>query len=534
MGSQARAIVWAQWRTLWNYFPRSNRAAFVFSGLLWLFWYGAFAWLAATAAWVFAQPEEIGLIRRILPGGLLLCFLYWQAIPLLLVSTGLSLDFKKLTVYPIPTGQLFGLEVLLRVTTGMEMILLLLGASVGLLLNPRMPSWTADALLLFGLFNLLLSAGVRDLLSRLMARKRMRELTAFLFILAAALPQLLLMHGGGRVTKFLSRESWPLWPWSAAAHLAGGEFSASAAGVLLAWTAVAWIFGRWQFARGLRFDGAEGPSKRKEKRGAGRLDFVYRLPGRLLRDPLAAVVEKELRFLSRAPRFRLVFLMGFSFGLLIWIPAAFNGSQSGDSFLATHYLALVSLYALLLLSDALFWNAFGFDRAAAQSWFLFPVKISTVLSGKNAAAFLLVLAEIAAIGTVCVLLRFPVALFGMLEALGVVVVATLFLLAIGNLSSTYNPRAVDPSSSFRQSSGSGGSRAVLMFVFPIAMFPVLLAYGARYAFNSDPAFYGVLLFMALIGAAAYKISMDSAVAAAEARKERILAALSQGEGPLGA
>ena len=73
-----------------------------------------------------------------------------------------------------------------------------------------------------------------------------------------------------------------------------------------------------------------------------------------------------------------------------------------------------------------------------------------------------------------------------------------------------------------------------MFVFPIAMFPVLLAYGARYAFDSDPAFYGVLLFMALVGVAAYKISMDSAVAAAEARKERILAALSQSEGPLGA
>jgi ABC-2 type transport system permease protein len=534
MGSQARAIVWAQWRTLWNYFPRSNRAAFVFSGLLWLFWYGAFAWLAATAAWLFSQPEEIGLIRRILPGGLLLCFLYWQAIPLLLVSTGMSLDFKKLTVYPIPTGQLFGLEVLLRVTTGMEMILLLLGASAGLLLNPKMPSWTADALIVFGLFNLLLSAGVRDLLSRLLARKRVRELTAFLFVLAAALPQLLLMRGGGRITKFLSHESWSLWPWSAAATLAGGEFSASATGVLLAWTAAAWIFGRWQFARGLRFDGAEGPTKRKEKRAASRLDFVFRLPGRLLRDPLAAVVEKELRFLSRSPRFRLVFLMGFSFGLLIWIPAAFNGSQSGDSFLATHYLALVSLYALLLLSDALFWNAFGFDRAAAQSWFLFPVKISTVLRGKNTAAFLFVLVEIAAIGTVCVLLRFPVALSGMLEALGVVVVATLFLLAIGNLSSTYTPRGVDPSSSFRQSSGASGSRAVLMFVFPVAMFPVMLAYGARYAFVSDTAFYGVLVFMALVGAAAYKISMDSAVAAAEARKERILAALSVGEGPMSA
>src|SRR5258708_310955 len=181
MGSQARAIVWAQWRTIRNYFPRSNRAASVFGGLLWLLWYGAFARLAPTAAWIFSQPHAICLFLRILPGGLLLFFSCWQAIPLLLVATGLSLDFKKLTVYPIPTGQLFGLEVLLRVTTGMEMILLLIGASIGLLLNPRMPSWTADALLVFRLFNLLLSAGRRDLPNRFLARTPLPHCPAFRF-----------------------------------------------------------------------------------------------------------------------------------------------------------------------------------------------------------------------------------------------------------------------------------------------------------------------------------------------------------------
>jgi len=31
-----------------------------------------------------------------------------------------------------------------------------------------------------------------------------------------------------------------------------------------------------------------------------------------------------------------------------------------------NYLTFVSVYALLLLSDALFWNSFGFDRSAAQ------------------------------------------------------------------------------------------------------------------------------------------------------------------------
>ncbi len=40
--------------------------------------------------------------------------------------------------------------------------------------------------------------------------------------------------------------------------------------------------------------------------------------------------------LARSPRFRLVFLMGFSFGLLIWLPLAFGNKNPGSVF----YLAL--------------------------------------------------------------------------------------------------------------------------------------------------------------------------------------------------
>ncbi len=195
MGNQARAIVWAQWRTTRNHFPRSNKAALAVNGLLTVIWYGGFAFLAGLAAILLSNPDELDFIHDVLPAALLVCFLYWQLIPVLMASLGSSLDIKKLLVYPIPTGQLFALEVLLRISTGVEMLLLLAGAGIGLLLNPTIPFWAPSALLVFVVFNLFCSAGVRDLLVRLLARKRIREIVALLVVLLAALPQLLVFAG---------------------------------------------------------------------------------------------------------------------------------------------------------------------------------------------------------------------------------------------------------------------------------------------------------------------------------------------------
>ena len=62
--------------------------------------------------------------------------------------------------------------------------------------------------------------------------------------------------------------------------------------------------------------------------------------------------------------------------------------------------------------------------------------------------------------------------------------------------------------------------------------PVGLAYLARYAFASEAAFFAVLAVDAAIGAVVYKLSLDSAVAAAEQLKEQIVTALSRGDGPI--
>ncbi|HEY6390003.1 MAG TPA: hypothetical protein VIX89_01925 [Bryobacteraceae bacterium] len=534
MGKQVRAIVWAQWRTLRNYLPRSNKITFWLTGLFGLVWYGGFAFLAVFAAILFSKADELTFIHTVLPTVLLVCFLYWQFIPILMASMGSSLEIKKLLVYPIPRGKLFTLEVLLRISTGAEMLLLLTGVGVGLLLNPGIPLWGPFLLIFFVAFNLFCSAGVRDLLVRLMARRRIREITALLFVLAAALPQVLMLAGFQKhIRLFFTKDPSPFWPWTAAGRLAQGEFSWIAAGVLLAWTAASYVFGRWQFERGLNFDyGAAASQGASSGAKTSRLEWFYRLPSALLPDPLGALIEKELRFLSRSARFRLVFMMGFSFGFLIWVPMAFGRASTPHSMVSDNYLTFVSVYALLLLSDALFWNSFGFDRSAAQVYFLAPLKLSTVLVGKNITAAFFVLIEICAVSTVCALLRLPLSVIKILEAVTVTIVVTMFLLSIGNLSSVYSPRAVNPVKSFR-SAASGRMQAMLMLTFPLALTPVLLAYLARYAFESEWAFFGVLLVGIAVGALVYWYSMGSAVTAAEQRKEQIIAALSRGEGPIG-
>jgi ABC-2 type transport system permease protein len=532
MWNQARAIVGAQWRTARNYIPRSNKTGLIFSGVLMTFWYAGFGFLAVLTAIFLANPDEVNFVRRVFPTMLLLGLLYWQLIPILMASTGSALDIKKLLVYPIPHRQLFALEVLLRISTGIEMLLLLAGAGAGLLLNPKIPFWAPWTLAFFVAFNLLCSAGIRDLLVRLLARKRVREITTILFVLAAALPQLMMLGGFQKqVRRAFQTEASPFWLWTAAARLAQGEFSWSNAVVVLSWTAAAYFFGRWQFERGLSFDfGEAAASSAPRGRTASRLDWFYRLPNAILPDPLAALIEKELRFLSRTPRFRLVFLMGFSFGILIWFPIAFGdrGARS-HSLVGENYLTFVSVYALLLLSDTLFWNVFGFDRSAAQVYFLVPLKISTVLIGKNLAAAFFVLLEISTVALVCALLRLPVTGLRILEAVSVTLVITTFLVAIGNLSSLYNPRGVNPVKSFRTAAGAR-IQAMLMLLFPVTLAPVALAYLARYAFDSEWAFFGVLLFGAVLGALAYYFSMESAVKTAARRTEQIIAALSQGEG----
>jgi ABC-2 type transport system permease protein len=71
-----------------------------------------------------------------------------------------------------------------------------------------------------------------------------------------------------------------------------------------------------------------------------------------------------------------------------------------------------------------------------------------------------------------------------------------------------------------------------MLAFPVTVAPVAVAFLARYAFNTEWAFFGVLVLGGLLGVLFYHFSMQSALRAADVRREQIISALSKGDGPI--
>jgi|YNPNPStandDraft_1061719.scaffolds.fasta_scaffold05092_8 ABC-2 type transport system permease protein len=522
------ALLWAQWRSFVNLRAGESRAGRFLPAALALLWYALWTSLALGALVLLSKPARAEL-AAVLPWGLMSVFLYWQLAPVLAASLGASLDFRKLLIYPVPENRLFLAEVLLRLATGPEMALVLTGAALGLLRNPAVPAWAPLAALpLYALFNLLAAAGMRGLLERVLTYRRVREALAVLLVLAAAAPQLLVLRGPSGSLPHLGLHGPSVyWPWVSFGRLAAGWFGPQDWVLAALWSTAAYLFGRWQFGRSLRFDpatrSAEPPRPRRAVRGERRIG----LPLAPLADPLGAILEKELRSLARSPRFRLVFLMGFSFGFLIWAPLA---RRPGGGF-SENYPVLVSVYALLLLAEVLFWNMFGFDRAAASLWLLAPVSFRGVLAGKNLAGAVLVTAEVTVVLAVCAVLGVPLRPLKVLEAYGVTLTLCLYLLAAGNLSSLRFPRPVNPEHSWSRAS-AGRLQMLLLLLYPALGAPVALAYLARWAGGGDAVFFAVLAGAAGGGALFYRASLAGAVRLAERRKELFVRALTEGGGPL--
>ena len=175
-----RAILRAQWLSMRLSRLASGRRRAVFTGLIAVLWYGFWTFLAAVAEELTAAPELRAQIQTWLPVAMMAVCAYWQLAPLASANMGASLDLRKMLVYPVPRRSLFLIEILLRITTCAELLLLLAGAAIGLLRNPAFGGWrllarVPLAMLLFAAFNLMLAAGLRNLIERLLHRKGIRE-----------------------------------------------------------------------------------------------------------------------------------------------------------------------------------------------------------------------------------------------------------------------------------------------------------------------------------------------------------------------
>lgn len=519
------------------------RRGAIFSAITGVIWYGIWCALAVMA-YVMARVLDAAGLERQLPIGFLAVCAYWQLIPVISASMGAGLDMRKLLVYPVPHDKLFLVEILLRLTTGAEMVMVLTGGTIGLLRNPAAGGWAGLprillAILIFILFNLLLASGMRSLLERLLTRRRVREVLSFLLLMLYVVPRALIQTGSGpkSLGPFSGVSHTVGLPWTAAAHAGvpgSGESGLLALLSLCAWTLAALWFGRVQFERNLRYDAVAAQATPQRAVGTRRQAWTerfYRWPSMLWRDPLAGIVEKELRSLARTPRFRMVFVMGFTFGLLVWFPmiAGRQGGHSGRG--SQYFLIAVCVYSLTLLGQVSYWNAFGFDRSAAVFYFAAPQPLSQVLMGKNVASLFFIYLEVLILTGITMALGYGGGWSVVVETLLVVGVCAVYMLALGNISSVQYPRALSPER-VSQGGASGRFQGLIFILYPLALLPVFLAYLARYAFDSQTAFVVVMTIAAVIGGVLYWQAMESAVRTAVKRREQILRELSKGDGPV--
>jgi ABC-2 type transport system permease protein len=535
MWSHIAAIISAQLRITRNHLPRTNIGA-VLLGLVGLIWYGGFVTLAVVFSLLLAETP-IQPLQKWLPIGLLGVFAFWQLVPLFTLAGGWSLQLNRLLPYPIRHRTLFTIEVFLRITTAPEMIIVLIGALVGLLRNPAI-GLTAFALLLFIPLNLFLSLAIREWVLQAFARNKFREIFTILIVSIGIIPQILTRTGLGRrlLPYFLRAANSVGTPWREVAVLSLGTRSWYAdIAFILAWAYVCYLLARRQFEKGLLRDEAfrAGASISDLAPGRVRKPSVFAgladIPNRLFKDPLAALLQKEYRSLLRMPRFRVMFGMACVFSVLVFIPMTLSESRHGSSFMSNNFLVVTTLYGLLILSDSLLLNVFGFDRLGTQIYFVSPISFRTVLIAKNLTAITFVLIQSVSVVIVAAFVRIALTPINVLNSVAAAAVVGVFFLAVGNLTSISMARPLNPSETFRKQ--AGGKMQLWLLVCAMGMC-LLVGFGflARWALDTDWAMLGVLAIELIIGYIVYRIATDSAVEKAESEREQLIDSLSKGAG----
>jgi hypothetical protein len=130
-----------------------------------------------------------------------------------------------------------------------------------------------------------------------------------------------------------------------------------------------------------------------------------------------------------------------------------------------------------------------------------------------------------------VILSFPVTAVVVVEAIAVSAVSGLLLMTAGNFLSIRGARGVNSQTAMR-SSAPGRTQGLLLLVYPIAFLPAALAYIGRWLFHSNTVFFAVLAVIGAMIAVAYRIGLESAAREAYRKREEMIAALSQGQGPV--
>ena len=483
--AQLAAIAQVRWHIFWHSLRSTKGAVELFSrivvGSLILGGGLGGAVLLGLGAWYFvseSKPEALVLL-------LWPVFLFWQLFPVMATALTETMDSSELLRFPLK----YRAYVLVRLAYGALDpatalgSLWLIGIALGIgWARPGLFPWAIMVLAVFGAVNLMLTQMIFAWVERWLAQRRTREIFAVLFFLALISLQLvgpmLNRYGERPPAEFrkIGRVASPvqavLPPGIAASALASGANGKSAAALVFFTllgayaAAILRVLGvrlRAQY-RGENFSEVSRDALPLLRTGVRK---GWTLP--FLTGPVAAVFEKELRYLGRSGPMLLTFVTP----IIMLVVFGMRGRASGGGFLErTPELALPvgAGYALLLLTN-LIYNNFGADGGGVQFFLASPATLRSVIVGKNLAHMTVLATEVLLVSLGVSFLFRPPSAFAVLTTITGLMFAVPINLAAGNLLSLYAPKKIEFGTFGRQRASQ--TTVLASFVLQIVVFGVL-------------------------------------------------------------
>jgi ABC-2 type transport system permease protein len=542
---QLTTIAGLRWRLFVNALRSSRGVLELVSRILVSFAFavgglGGGFFMAAMASVFISQGKPAMLALLLWP-----VFVFWQAFPIMATAFTNNPDASELLRFPLSYRSYF----LVRMAYGaFDPVTVLVGLwSFGILAGvgfakPALLPWTLLVLLVFAAFNLLFMQMTFAWVERWLAQRRTREIMGVLFILLMLSFQLIGPLAGrfGRqarpdmqqhVQRFvgiLAPIQGILPPGLAADAIAQAVLSQFIVGL----SSLALLGGFVLFVgyflhvrllaqyRGENLSEVAAVSELPKDRS---LRLGWNLPG--FTAPMAAVFEKEIRYLLRSGPMLLTLIMPI-FVLVIFRLGPMNSARhSGFIFARTPDMAFPSAvaYTLLVLTN-LAYNNFGGDAGGIQFFYASPVSFREIVLAKNFVhASILVIETVVAWIAVSFLYGRP-ALDVTLAALAGLLFAAPVNFSVGNLLSLYSPKKLDYSKFGRQRA----AQVTVLISFAVQISVVSIGAGAFWFARVYANFWiatAILLLLAGISLSTYWMILGRIDRVARARRETLVAEL---------
>ncbi len=416
--------------------------------------FGAFA-AAGGSSWYFVTNGKAQMIAVLLWP----VMFFWQVFPVMATAFTNNPDSSDLLRFPLTYRSYF----LIRLAYGLfdpasaigclGLFGVLLGVSFA---SPVLIPWALLVLATFAIFNLVLMQTVFAWLERWLAQRRTREILGVVFILFMLSFQIIgptVQHLQGRprpellrVFESIRQIQAALPPGLAADALAQAVESHWLVGfsswlfldtVTLAVSYLLHVRLRAQF-RGENLSEVSARPAKEETQG---LAFGWELPG--FSQPVAAVFEKEVRYLTRSGPMLLTLIMPI-FMLLIFRLGPMSAMHASGAFSRMPDMAFpgAAAYSLLVLTN-LVYNSFGGDTGGIQFFYASPVAFRQIMLGKNLTYFAILAANLVLAWVAVSFFYGPPRLPVAVATLAGMLFAAPLNFTAGNLLSIYSPRKRD-------------------------------------------------------------------------------------------